>query len=166
MNISLLSAQFAVRSLSAADISEILRLCEGNPEYYRYCPPPVSAETIRSDLAALPPGKADAEKYDLGFCQNGRLAAVMDLLCRYPDDKTVLIGFFMVDRSLQGAGVGSRVISDCLQYLKSIGFARARLGYMKGNPQPKAFWEKLRFAPTGAEHARGHGTVVVMERAL
>lgn len=92
--------------------------------------------------------------------------AVMDLIYKYPDQETAFIGFFMVHSKLHGRGVGSDIIAECMQFLKRSGYAKARLGYVKGNPQPKAFWEKNQFKPTGVESVREQYTVVMMERVL
>lgn len=36
----------------------------------------------------------------------------------YPDDNTVLIGFFMVDVNQQGKGFGTNIIKDALSFIK------------------------------------------------
>lgn len=166
MNINLLSAQYEVRKISDQDIPDVLNLCEGNPLYYHYCPPAVSVEEIKTDLNALPPNKSYKDKYYIGFYKNNRLVAVMDLISKYPNDETAFIGFFMVDSGLQGSGLGSSIIAECLQYLKSAGYAKVGLGYVKDNPQSKAFWEKNQFKPTGVEDIRKLYTVVFMEKQL
>lgn len=166
MEIEALSTRFKVKKITEEEIPAVLRLCRGNPLYYEYCPPAASAESIRADLAALPPRKTPEEKEYVGFYENGRLAAVMDLISRYPDEETAFIGFFMVDRAFQSAGVGSAIIAEALSALETMGFRKARLCYVKGNRQSKAFWEKNRFMPTGVEVPKEHYTVVVMERLL
>lgn len=121
---------------------------------------------IKDDLMALPPNKTYKDKYYIGFFENNRLAAVMDLISGYPNDETAFIGFYMVHSGLQGTGVGSSIIAECLQYLKSVGFAKVGLGYVKNNPQAKAFWEKNKFKPTGVEKTQKLYTVVFMEKLL
>lgn len=166
MNIQLLSTQYEVRRILDEDISAVLDLCKSNPQYYHYCPPAVSAKVIKSDLIALPPCKDYDDKYYIGFYNNNQLMAVMDLILRYPDKETAFISFFMVNSKLQGQGVGTNLITECLQTLKRLGYIKVRLGYVKGNPQPKAFWIKNRFEPTGIESIQEKYTVVVMERVL
>ena len=46
-----------MRPLGQADAGAVYGLAAGNPQYYRACPPPASLESIRRDLAALPPAK-------------------------------------------------------------------------------------------------------------
>lgn len=166
MNIALLSAQYEVKRISDADIPAVFTLCEGNPQYYHHRPPALSIEGIKSDLAALPPGKTPEDKYYLGFFDQDQLVAVMDLVLQYPSQETAFIGFFMVDRRFQGQGLGSAILSDCFRALKRSGFSKVRLGYAKGNPQAKAFWTRQQFLPTGDEAVREHYTSVVMEKKL
>lgn len=163
MNIQLLSTQYEVRKISDSDIPAVLNLCKGNPQYYDYCPPAISVKEIKSDLIALPPGKTYEDKYYIGFWENNQLIAVMDLILKYPDKETAFMGFFMVNIKLQGREVGSNIITECLQSLKRLGYAKVRLGYAKGNPQSKAFWIKNHFKPTGVESIQEHYTIVVME---
>lgn len=90
----------------------------------------------------MPPNKTYKDKYYIGFYNNDVLVAVMDLICKYPNDETAFIGFFMTNSKLQGTGIGTNIITECLQYLKLIGYKQVRLRYVKENSQPKAFWEK------------------------
>lgn len=166
MNIQCLSIQYEVRKISDEEIPAVLNLCESNPQYYYYCPPTVSLDGIKSDMLALPPNKTYDDKYYIGFYQRNKLIAIMDLIGRYPNNETAFIGFFMVDKELQGSGIGTNIISECLQYLKSINYKKVKLGYVKENPQAKNFWIKNCFKPTGAEDTQEHYTVVIMERTL
>ena len=166
MQIACFSSEYRVRKMTEEDISSVLKLYRGNPDYFVYCPPEASAESVRADMRALPPGKTPEDKYFIGFFQDGFLVAVMDLIDRYPDDDTAFIGLFMVARERQGAGVGTGILSGCLQSLKREGYSRVRLGYVQGNPQARAFWRKNHFCPTGVRRAQELYTIVEMERKL
>lgn len=166
MNCKELSTTYNVKSLSKDDIIIILSLCKGNSLYYHFCPPAVSLESIKEDMAALPPDKTMDDKYFVGFFSKDELVAVMDLISGWPNDETAYIGFFMMNVNLQGSGIGTSIISECLQYLKSIQFRYAKLGYVKENYQAKSFWLKNHFKPTGIESQQESYTIVVMEREL
>lgn len=144
----------------------ILRLLEGNPLYFEHCPPAACEAGIRSDMAALPPGKTFRDKHYLGFFDSGGLAAVLDWIDGYPDGETSFFGFFMMDAGRQGKGEGSAIISGCCAALRDAGVKRVRLGYAKGNPQSEAFWLKNGFEKTGAERPAEGYTVVMMEKTL
>ena len=165
MKIYELSGNYEVTAAGEKDIPDILRLCRGNPMYYRYCPPEVSEESIREDMVKLPPNKGREDKLYLCFRDGDRLAAVMDLILKYPNEKTAFIGFFMVDSEVQGKGVGSRIAEDVFSRLKRE-FSSVRLGYVRGNEQSRHFWEKNGFAPTGIVLKEEKYEIVVMEKNL
>lgn len=166
MRIADISPSYTVRKIDAADIDDVYALACKNELFYRYCPPFVSKDSILSDMEALPPNNTHDDKYYIGFWTNNHLVAVMDLIMNYPNPASILIGFFMVDQAFQGKGIGSNIIRDLLTYAKNLGYVFARLGYVKGNPQSKAFWHKNGFCKTGeAYQAQGY-TVVVMEKRL
>ncbi len=166
MKVEALSTQFAVRKLLEEDIGAIYSLSKGNPLFYRYCPPFVTEKSIRADMKALPPHTAGKNKYYVGFFSGNSLAAVMDLILGYPDEKTAFIGLFMMEKAYQGKGIGTRIITECGEHLFREGFRRIRLGYAKGNPQSETFWRKNGFLPTGVETDGGGYTIVVMEKGL
>lgn len=119
MEVSCLSTAYRVRCLEEADVPQILRLCSGNPQFYQYHPPLATADSVRADMRALPPGKMPEDKFYVGYFAGDdlstgapseeRLTAVLDLILDYPEEKTAYIGFFMVDAAMQGTGLGSRL---------------------------------------------------------
>lgn len=166
MNIQALSTTYQVRRLKDADIPEIFTLCGDNPLYYHYCPPPVTVESIKKDMLALPPGKAMADKYFLGYFSDGPLIAVMDLIVGYPNAETAFIGFFMMAQTMQGKNIGTAIITEACGALKETGFSEVRLGYAKGNGQSEAFWLKNHFEKTGVENQAENFVSVNMRRPL
>lgn len=165
MEISELCRAYDISIADEKDISDILRLCRGNPMYYQYCPPEVSEENIREDMVKLPPNKSREDKFYLCLRDKGRLAAVMDLILKYPNEETAFIGFFMVDKECQGKGVGTSMVGEVLECLKRE-FSKVRLGYVKGNEQSRRFWEKNGFAPTGVISGQEEYEIVMMEKTL
>ena len=166
MDITSLSKQYKVRTLSERDIPDVLALCGKNSLYYRYCPPFVSEKSIAADMKALPPGKDASDKYYIGYYDGDRLTAIMDLIMAFPNDKTAFIGFFMMETDLQGRGLGSSIIGELCACLPRFGISAVRLGWAKGNPQSEHFWHKNGFAETGATYDTGGYTVVVAQREL
>lgn len=166
MEISLLSKQYRVRRLTEKDVSEVYRLCSKNELYYQYCPPFVSEQSIINDMKALPPKTEAKDKYYLGYYAGEKLIAVMDLIDGYPDKMTAFVGFFMVESSVQNAGIGSKIIDELCSFLKKNQIVSIRLGWVKGNPQAASFWRKNGFAETGITYDTDNYTVVVAERVL
>ncbi len=166
MDTSLLSNRFFVRQLTERDIAAIYSLCSGNPLYYEHCPPLVTRQSIADDLKALPPGKTPEDKFYLGYYDGDRLVAVLDLIWSYPDEQRVLIGFFMVEASVQKSGVGSMIVDELWAFLKAEGILGVRLSWVMGNPQAEHFWHKNGFREAGSPTKNEHATFVVAERIL
>lgn len=166
MEIQNLSQRFSVMRLDGRDASTVFALYQTNPQYFEAMQEYPSLDSVKNDMTALPPKKTAEDKFFLGFYDQESLVAVMDLILAFPDEQTAFIGLFMVDGAQQGKGIGSQIIEQTLSYLKTLGFAACRLGYVKTNLQSKAFWEKNGFMPTGAESQRAHYTIVIMEKSI
>lgn len=169
MNYINFSMSYHVRMLTDRDIPLILALCEKNAQFYEHCPPFVTVESIRNDMRVLPQRKMDEpqDKYYLGFFDDAeQLVAVMDFIDHYPTERSCFIGFFMMERSVQGHGIGSRIVTELCVYLHSLGYEYIRLGYVDGNKQSEAFWKKNQFTDTGLRDHTQDYTVVVMNRML
>lgn len=161
-----LTERYAVRRLTRDDLPALLALCRTNPLYYQHMHLQPTLENLAEALTALPPGKAAADKYFVGFWQGEKLAAILDLITGYPAPTTAFFGWFMLDAAYQGAGEGSRLLQELLRGLRAAGFQRVRLAYIKGNPQSEHFWRKNAFFPTGEEPAAERYTMVVLQRLL
>lgn len=166
MEIQNLSTQYTVKPLTKEDVGTVYNLCKGNTIFYQYHPPFVTLESILEDMDALPPGKEYRDKHYVGFFRGNDLIAVMDLIENYPCKGTALIGFFATHPCVQGKGVGTGIISDCISCLRELGFEKVRLGIDDGNPQSRAFWLKNQFQLTGEEVPNEISSYFMMEREL
>ena len=136
MDYTKFSGTYTVRRLLRDDIPSVFALCEKNPQYYEHCPPFVTPKIIEADLKAMPQRKTGQEqdKYYLGYFDvHQRLVAVMDFIDHYPDAQSGFIGFFMMEKDLQGTGVGSSIITDLCTCLAQWDYQYIRLGYVDGN---------------------------------
>ena len=161
-----LSKNYVVRKLTDADVATVYALCKENPLYYQYCPPFVTEDSIRADMAALPLRKTPEDKFYLGFYEGDRLIAVLDLILGFPKEGTAFVGFFMVNKKVQGKGIGTALMQEVYAYLRQCGFEFVRLGFAKGNPQSEQFWLKNGFERTGVEVQNEGYVVVVLEKEL
>lgn len=166
MNIDGLSKEYRVRPLTEQDVEAIFSLCRENTQYYEYCPPFVTPDSIRRDMRMLPPGKQPEDKYYLGFFDGEDLIAVLDLVDGYPNPETIFFGFFMTALPVQHRGVGSRIISEVCASLKEQGYREVRLCRVEGNPQPEAFWRKNGFTETGLTSKEELYTVIILKKDL
>lgn len=166
MDISRFSVGFNVRRLDNADIPRIYDLCKKNLTYYLCFPPMVTEQSIENDMKAVPPGKTLQEKYYLGYFDEVKLVAVLDLIRNYPDENCTYIGFFMTEVTIQRAGIGSRIIDELCGYLSGIGVVCIRLGWVKENEQAAHFWLKNGFCESGFRREVNGQTIVIAERRL
>ena len=165
IDIHSLTRRYSVRLLDEQDITLILKICQGNPLFYKYAAAECTAEQLKEDIYALPNGKTADDKYYFGFFDGNRLTAVMDLIDGYPDRETAFIGFFMMNADDSGKGTGTRIIGDVLSSLKEQGFAKVRLCINDGNPQSSHFWQKNGFIPVQTVQ-RGEETIILAEQKL
>lgn len=161
-----ISTQYQVRRMTEEDLPELLALARGNPTYYEHIHDQPSLENLREDLSKLPPRAAPEDKYFLGYFQEGRLAAALDLITACPAPDMAFIGWFILRKDLQGRGIGTAMVDELTAFLREHSFRFVRLGCVKGNPESRAFWEKNQFTPTGLETDGGSYTITVMQRAL
>lgn len=61
------------------------------------------------------------------------MIAIMDMVFAFPDDETVYIGLFMVDHDVQGYGIGSIIIEEYAEYIRTLGKKTIQLAFAKGN---------------------------------
>ena len=164
-DLSKLSTQYHVRPMHDADADAILAFCLQNDQYYRYCGKQPSRELILHDLRITPPNTSADAKYYVGLYDGEILVAILDLIDGYPDSETAFIGFFMMNRQLQGRQIGTRIIQELCLYLKETGLKRVLLGIDKDNPQSNAFWAKNGFSVI-REVEQEEGTILVAEKGL
>lgn len=161
-----LSTSYQVRKLTAADANKAFALVQSNPLYFAYCPPQATRHSILEDMQVVPADKTLNDKFYLGYFDQGKLIAIVDMIANYPDPKTAWLGFFMTDSSVQRKGVGSSIMSELVDGLKDFGIERIELDYPKGLEQAEKFLLKNEFVKDGREIPVPGYTVVVMERQL
>ena len=147
-DISKLSTHYCVRYMSDSDADALLAFCLRNDQYYRYCGKQPSRELILHDLHITPPNTSADAKID-----------------GYPDSDTAFIGFFMMNRQLQGRQIGTSIIQELFLYLKKAGLKRVLLGIDKENPQSNAFWAKNGFSVI-REVEQEEGAILLAEKGL
>ena len=165
IDISKISGLYDIRRLDNSDVESILSFCKKNTQFYEYCEPEPTREQILNDLHITPPGIGLSDKYYIGFYRNKTLIAVMDLIDGYPEPEIAFIGFFMMNKDLQGQGIGTAIIQETASYLKITGKTAIRLAIDKGNPQSTHFWNKNGFIVI-KEVDRNGWTALVAEKKL
>ena len=164
-DISRFSTKYSVHYMDDSNAGEILDLCLENTQYYQYCGKQPSKKLIINDLHVTPPNTSAEAKYYVGFYQDGTLVAIMDFIDGYPDDETAYIGFFMMNKQLQGNQIGTGIIQEICQYVKETGIREIQLGIDKGNPQSTHFWRKNGFLVIREIEQEG-GTILAARKIL
>ena len=165
IEISKISSLYDIRKLDDSDVDSILSFCEKNTQFYDYCEAEPTRGQVLNDLHITPPGIGLSDKYYIGFYQNEIMIAVMDLIDGYPEPEIAFIGFFMMNKDLQGHGIGTTIIQETAAYLKTTGKTAIRLAIDKGNPQSTHFWKKNGFIVI-KEVDRNGWTALVAEKQL
>ena len=112
IDISKLSRCYSVRILEESDVDMILEICKQNATFYKYTEARPTKGNILDDMKATPPGIGLSNKYYVGFFNNQKLIAIMDLIDGYPKPEMAYIGFFMMNPPYQGKQKGTGIISD------------------------------------------------------
>ena len=164
--LQVLAGAYTVRELTAADVPEMLRVARSNPLFYQYMRPDPTEENLAADLTALPPRRTLADKHFFGWFDGARLVAMMDLIWRHPKPDMAFVGWFILDASVQGRGLGRRLVGDVLAMLKGQGVTEVRLGRIEGNPQSERFWHACGFSENGLGYDTDGYHVIVMAKKL
>ena len=135
IELSKISRIYDIRRLDDSDVDSILKFCQKNTQFYECCEAEPTREQVLNDLHIAPPGVGMADKYYIGFYKDETLIAIMDLIDGYPEPAIAFIGFFMMNKDLQGQGTGTEIIQETAAYLKTAGKTLIRLAIDKANPQ-------------------------------
>jgi GNAT superfamily N-acetyltransferase len=121
-------------------------------------------ENLREDLVKLPPRCLPGQKSYVALWREGRPEAILDLICGYPRERTLFIGLFMVEKSLQRQGLGRTVMEAMPKAADGAGLDSIRLGCLKGNEGAHAFWEAMGWQDVREGTLDGSNSVWIMER--
>lgn len=155
LDIQALATEYDVRRIKEEDIADVYKLCASNKKYYEYMGGIPTADSLTEVISNLPDGVEEHNKFFVGFYDNDKLIAVLDLIAGYPEKDDAFIGWFMVEGNLQGQGIGSRIFADVRAAMKGQGYDYLSLGCVKENKEAIAFWEAQGFADTGKVEYNG-----------
>ncbi|OJK06329.1 hypothetical protein BRY75_13525 [Acinetobacter baumannii] len=155
-----------MKDLSKADLNRIYEICVSNPEYYQHMNENLSLKTIERLLIALPPTADIKNKKNIGFFMNNRLIGYLEMVQCYPDLDTVLIGFFVLEKTLQGKGLGSLIMKNLFNLLEKKEFKSVILSCPSTNEASLGFWKKIGFIQTEENEIFDDIELVIMEKFL
>ena len=150
------SNTYLVKRLDENNVDEIYDLCLGNELFYQYSMAVLSRKQIIDDFRIVPDGKTLDDKYFIGYYDDNKLIAVMDLIDGYPNKEDAFIGFFMMNKDYQLKEIGTKIINDLCDYLSFSGYRTVKLGIDENNPQANHFWNKNGFKIIDRKNNDGH----------
>jgi len=163
--------EYEVKRIAESDYVEVHKLQLRNPEYFSYMQDhAVTLDECIEGIRLLPPGTDRNQKYYLGFYNESRLEAILDLVVGYPDSHTAWIGLLMIRGNLRGRGIGSRVFGALADSLKSLSFRLMQLAVIESNDRAFEFWTSMGFKEIRRsktiEDYKPRLDVIVMEQAF
>jgi ribosomal protein S18 acetylase RimI-like enzyme len=139
--------EYSVRLAVSADEVRLQALFESDPDYFEVTQGTPPRSTEASDLLSdLPEGKNYCDKFVYAiFDRDNALAALVDLVRAYPDDKTWFLGLIFVAPASRNAGLGTRLLHAIFAEIKQHGGRAVRLGVARGNARARALYDRIGF---------------------
>ena len=161
--------EWEIRPVTGEDFDAVLALEKRCGEFFELLDgAPVTAESLRQDMAELPPRCTPEQKRFAALWKDGAPWIVLDLVEGWPRPKTMFVGLFVMDPTLRRQGVGRAVMTALLKAAKGAGFERVRLACLLDNPVGHAFWQAMGFQDLQQDTLLGEHSaqVWIMERLL
>ena len=170
LDVQSFGTQFDVRRLTEADITDVYMLARSNRRYYFSLGIRPSRERLTELISNVSNEYADdagTEKYFVGFFDDdGDLVAVLDVITGYPRPDAAFIGWFMVEASLQGQGIGSSIFADVRASLAAQGIAHLELKCPERSESAREFWRAQGFTEYGEPIMGDDYPIICMQRDL
>ena len=157
-----------IRPVAGDDFDAVLAMLERCANFFDLSGVPITAESLRQDMAELPPRCVPEQKHYAALWRDGAPWMALDLVEGWPRSKTLFVGLFVMDPALRRQGVGRAVMTALLIAARGAGFDRVRLCCLLNNPVGHAFWQAMGFwdLEQGTLLGERPGQVWIMERLL
>ena len=157
---------YKIQKLEEKDIKDIYNLCKENTKYYEYYKEKPTFYNIKEIFTAIPHNMTIKDKFFIGFYKDNKLISILDLITNYPNENSAYIGLFMINKSIQNKGIGSKIIEELCNTLKNQGFNNIELAYIEDNIEAKNFWLKNKFLHNNKSYELDNYNVVCMFKKL
>jgi ribosomal protein S18 acetylase RimI-like enzyme len=149
-------------AVDATHVAQLQACLAGAPDYFTRTEGGPAREDAASDLVSEAEADANRRVFLLVPHAGGPAVGVLDLHLHHPGPGAAHVGLLLFRESCQGLGYGTETTGALEHALARAGFATLRLSVGDENPEAKAFWERVGFAPVGRLERR----VTVYEKAL
>ena len=137
--------EWDIHPVEDEELEAVLALMKSNPALFELDGRPASMENLLHDRTNLPPCCIPDQKHFVAFWRNGKPEALLDLIVGYPRERTLFVGWFMVDGALHRQGIGRRVMTAMPKAADGAGMDDIRLACLIGNDGGHAFWKAMGF---------------------
>ena len=149
ISISDFNKNYTIKKLTENDVDIIFNLYKSNNRYFDYLGIVPTIESILEDMYSLPKGIDIKNKYFIGYFNENKLVALIDLIDGYPNEDEAYIGLFMINKNYQNQGIGTSIFNELKQSLTNQNFSKIKLAYINDNIEANNFWHKLGFMEDG-----------------
>ena len=157
---------YKVRRLTIDGLQELYDFCKANTRYYKYMRMEPTMENLSEVFSTLPPNKDIEDRFFMGIYDGERLVVILDIVKGYPEENIAYIGWFMVNKDMQGKGIGREIIDKVIEVLRNVAFHAVMLGCIKDNVEAYRFWTNNGFEKTENEMDTGDYILVEMRKEL
>lgn len=146
-------------------------LCESCSDYYHLMTGgPVSASEAHALFTLAPETAAPADKFLIGVHRGRELIGALDLYRHYPRRQLAWMGILLLHPNQRGHGHGADMIRWMIEWARSQGCVRLRLGVADDNQRALEVLGRHGFRPTGERISRVSGArrlvLLPLEREL
>jgi ribosomal protein S18 acetylase RimI-like enzyme len=133
--------------LGVSDRARLSALCAACTDFFELIEgQPGGDATAAELLGPLEPPHADKPRHVWGLEEDEQLIGVIELLQGHPLPEDWYIGLLLLDPAHRRRGLGAKVGTATVNWIRSHGGALVRLVVQKQNPDARAFWERQGFS--------------------
>lgn len=163
--------KFILETVTEDLFERVLKIYNTNQEYFQISMNgKPSMKSVIEDKNEIPPNSSIENKNYKLITLNGVDIGVIDYVVNYPNEDTIYIGLFMIDRNFHRNGYGKEFIEEFITNMRNQGFNRIRLGVLKENIKAFEFWTRMEFnvvkEVTSTIHPERNWKVKIMERTI
>lgn len=133
--------------LDQTDLPRLSRLCADCSAFFELVEgQPGGAATAAEILGPLDPEHAHGTRHVFGVQKNNELIGVVDLLQGHPSAREWYIGLLLLHPEHRGGGLGARLCTEILDWIRVQGGVAVRLVVQHQNSLARDFWERQGFS--------------------
>ena len=153
---------YEIITITSQNFEQIFEVYDTNQDFFLLTQgKKATIESSISDIDALPPNCKINQKIYIGISKDGMAVGVLDLIEAYPEQTSFWIGLLLINASLHGKKIGSRLVEAIFAAAKVAGYKFAQLGVVENNIKGINFWQKH-----GFNILKHSGDIVIMERPV